>query len=98
MYRISATSTSLAVISLALATIAGCPLFGGNTGPGDGGNGSDTTPTTIAGTWSGWVAQRIAMAENTLEYLRTLPGTQPVESQGKLAVTWGDVKDLKAQN
>jgi len=54
--------------------------------------------TTIAGTWSGWVVDRIAMPENTLEYLRTLPGTQPVEIQGKLAVTWGDIKALNAQN
>lgn len=49
--------------------------------------------TTIGGTWSAWIPQRIAMPENTLTYLRSLPGTLSVERQGKLAVTWGSIRE-----
>lgn len=46
MGRISIAS--LALLAFALATIAGCPLADGGDGDANG-----TTPTTIAGTWSG---------------------------------------------
>ncbi len=55
MGRISIAS--LALLAFALATIAGCPLADGGDGDADG-----TTPTTIAGTWSGTLARTTTLA------------------------------------
>lgn len=55
-------------------------------------SGGKISLTTVADTWSGWIPDRIAMPENTLAYLRTLPGTTPVERHGKLTITWGSIR------
>lgn len=79
MCRIPVAGMSLMVISLSLATIAGCPITGADNG--DGGDGSDTTPTTIAGTWSGTLS-----CTTTFSY-PDLPG-EPLPYTRDLTITF----------
>ena len=76
MGRIS--MASLTLLALTLATIVGCPLIGGGNGDGDA---NDTTPTTIAGTWSGTLS-----CTRTFSY-PNIPG-DPVPGTRDLTITF----------
>jgi hypothetical protein len=81
MCRIPAAAVLVTVFSLLLATVAGCPFFGVDNADGNGGDGSDTTPGTIAGTWSGTLS-----CTTTFSY-PALPG-EPLPHTRDLTLTF----------